>query len=415
MKLFPRLISRFAQAEFEKQVGLLPEERNGSTQHVMAVWPATGAQRMSNDDLEALRNSLLAVARDLGYPAPIASSVLNQVDLRWASVLHQSSLSPAEASFPDVWSFIALVLVPELTWWRAAGSTNVERFVGSDLTRHTWARLWWRAHLFTFGLAEPKFGWALWRDSAIGEAELDQIQTRRGGYGRCPKAFRALVRAYPDVTAAADELGFDRRVFWRQAYLRWVLRLGAFLDFSGLPEDQVQGLLTRLISEVASRAAPADAIDCEAGPSSASVDIPVSAPESFDDFPLSLMVLRLTEAVRLQGQVEAADLEEAFSAVTGLTVPADRGDILRGIAWQGQPLGYLAATKVDGAYVWRGGSTQPAPDRRWHDWSIKSFADHVAAEGITDVESACGALFAGRAGQTVKRAARAALKKASRQ
>ena len=75
----------------------------------------------------------------------------------------------------------------------------------------------------------------------IGEAELDQIQTRRGGYGRSPRAFRALVGVYPNVIELADEVGIDRRTFWRQRYLRWILRLGAFTNLTGMPEAELQG------------------------------------------------------------------------------------------------------------------------------------------------------------------------------
>ena len=107
---------------------------------------------------------------------------------------------------------------------------------------------------FTWGLADPEEGWDLWASSTIGEAELDQIQTRRGGYGRSPRAFRSLVRVYPAVIALADEIDADRRVFWRQGYLRWLLRLGAFTDFSGMPEMALREDLLALAHEVAATA-----------------------------------------------------------------------------------------------------------------------------------------------------------------
>src|SRR5262249_6542108 len=123
-------------------------------------------------------------------------------------------------------------------------------------TRHTLARLWWRAHLFTHGLDEPERGWGLWRDSDIGEADLDQIQTRRGGYGRSPRVFRTLVSLYPDVTVLADDHGTNRRTFWRQAYLRWILRLGAFTDFAAIEESALRHDLLTVAEESLDRSAP---------------------------------------------------------------------------------------------------------------------------------------------------------------
>jgi len=53
----------------------------------------------------------------------------------------------AEAGNRDVWSFTALVALPHLTRWRFV-TRNRERWLASDLTRHTWARLWWQVTVF---------------------------------------------------------------------------------------------------------------------------------------------------------------------------------------------------------------------------------------------------------------------------
>jgi hypothetical protein len=418
MKLYPRLPSRFAAELFMQQTALPLDEIQGAVSHPYTIWPATGAARVTNHDLEHLGSRLRAVAKASGFPASLGRAEHAELDIALARTLWEASeLSPVEAGFPDVWSFLALVLVPDVVWWRAAGSTNVERFVATDLTRHTLARLWWRAHLFTFGLDNPEEGWNLWRSTEIGEAELDQIQTRRGGYGRSPRAFRALVRAYPFAILLADEAGVDRRTFWRQRYLRWILRLGAFINFAGMPEDELDHDLRVLLGETVSGSAISATDDAGVDPERAAVrETEVSADEagtSFDALPLSSLVVHLTEAVRAAGAVPGEDLVTAFERASGITVPPRRAEILNGVAWQARTLRYVVLDDSSGRPVWRSGTVLPAPDRRWRDWSIESFTEHVrASNGTLDLTDLCAELFAGRAGATVKRIARGAMREA---
>jgi hypothetical protein len=412
MKLYPRLGRRFAHEEFARQASLSPTELSelAAGSHPLQVWPATGASRITPAELLEIRSELVGAAREHGWPSPLGRDDQRELDLAVARVLwERTDLTPAEAGFGDVWSFLALVVAPDVVWWRAVGSTNVERFVASDLTRHTLARLWWRAQLFTWGLGEPEQGWELWRSSAIGEADLDQIQTRRGGYGRSPKAFRALVRVYPLVTTLATEAGVDRRDFWRQAYLRWVLRLGAFTDFSALSERE----LDEDLAAVAHRLEPtgADGGGVDSALAEVSEGAEVSDGGDFDDQPLETIVLRLVEAVRARGEVADADLCAALESVAGVSVPADRHEIVAGIAWQGAALRYLKRSDDDGLPIWRPGEVMPAADRRWGEWSVASFKRHVAqCDGDFDVDRLAAELFAGRAGKTIKRLVRAAIR-----
>lgn len=254
-RLFPRLGRTFASRLWEEQRDRpLDELRCASAAtHPFAVWPATGAPRITAEELERLAETCRRVAADHGYPgqsldrdrrAPFDRALGRAL---WAD----APLTPAEAAVPEVWSFLALVLVPDVVHWRAADSTNVERFVASDLTRHTLARLWWRAHLFTHGLEDPSAGLALWE--TIGEADLDQIMTRRGGFGVSPKPFRALVRVYGRLDRMSSLAAVEsRREFWRSYYLRWLLRLGAFVDFHGLTEGELEEEFTRFLEELAS-------------------------------------------------------------------------------------------------------------------------------------------------------------------
>ena len=408
MKLYPRLSRRFAHDEFARQAALGPNELavTADTTHALITWPATGASRVTPQELANLRAEIVAAAEQHAWPRQLSQVGQRELDLLLARILwERADLSPAEAGFGDVWSFIAMVLVPEVVWWRAAGSTNIERFVASDLTRHTLARLWWRAQLFTYGLDDPEEGWELWRSSSIGEADLDQIQTRRGGYGRSPKVFRALVRLYPVFTELASTSGIERRRLWRDQYLRWLLRIGAFTNFSGLPEAELVEEFEVLARRLEGAAAPPSRTSVESLRSDAITGI-----HEFDALPLSMVVVHVAQAVRSGGELADEELYEAFEHAAGCSLPPSRREIVYGIAWQGVPLHYLAHEGEAGASTWRPGRVLPAPDRRWGEWSIESFKEHVAASNRdTDRDRLAAELFSGRAGRTVRRVVRAAV------
>lgn len=407
MKLHPRLSRRFASQALEEQNGMPLGDLTGAATHRHATWAATGASRVTPAELEALRDKILNIAVLHGFPEVATQQTQRAFDIDLARILWEwPHLTAAEAGVPGVWSFLALVLAPDVVRWRAAGSSNVERYVASDLTRHTFARLWWRAHLFTFGLDDPEAGWVIWRDSKIGEADLDQIQTRRGGYGRSPAAFRVLVTIYPEVVALADAAGIERRRFWRDAFLRWILRLGAFIDFGSIPEDGLREDFLAIAKELAAsmRDVPGGTVGTETAPPEEE-----RAWSNFDDVPLREVAVIIGEAVRASSEsLSDSDLLAAFETLAGMSLEATRAEIVRGIAWQAQSLKYVDADKT-GLAMWRPGKILPAPDRRWHDWSINSFAAHLRSRDEYDIDTACGQLYAGRAGKTVKRVARVAM------
>ena len=121
-------------------------------------------------------------------------------------------LSWAEAGNRGVWSFVSLIALPHPTAWRF-GTRNIERWIASDLTRHTWARLWWQAVVFENELDLP---------NALTESDLNQLLERRsiGGDAR-------LVRALGWAIVNESTGDVPRRYLIRDVTLR--LRLVASL------------------------------------------------------------------------------------------------------------------------------------------------------------------------------------------
>uniref|UniRef100_UPI003FA793CD DUF6339 family protein n=1 Tax=Streptomyces sp. GSL17-113 TaxID=3115365 RepID=UPI003FA793CD len=88
-----------------------------------------------------------------------------------AAALHTNMrLVPAEAASGDVWAFLALVLLPDVAYWRYPKPPG-DRILGTDLTRHVFGRMWWRAQL-VHSSDDPDPYAAL---EILGEAAFDQI------------------------------------------------------------------------------------------------------------------------------------------------------------------------------------------------------------------------------------------------
>ena len=81
------------------------------------------------------------------------------------------ALVPAEAAVPEVWTFVACQLVPDVVMWRW-GRDNQERWLGRGLVRHAFGRLWWQAHV----LVEKIDGDCDYRlIDRLSEADLNQV------------------------------------------------------------------------------------------------------------------------------------------------------------------------------------------------------------------------------------------------
>ena len=150
-RLHPRLLEAQAEQRFEELRSLSLDEirARARTEDAAAVFAATGAPRITRDELTDLEKGVRAATDEYGYPVTPGRDAARGFDRTLAGVyLDQGRLSPAEASSQEVWSFHALVLLPDVAYWRfrsESGDTNKERLVGSDLTRHAFGRLWWRA------------------------------------------------------------------------------------------------------------------------------------------------------------------------------------------------------------------------------------------------------------------------------
>lgn len=230
-KLWPRLPLALAVGEYDALVeGAVGVSRPS---HPAQVFTPVGGGRASEHDVEELVASLTACAILHGFPEPASDSRRVAFDKDAAMVLSsRMELTWSEGSSKDVWSFLALVALPEVTRWRF-GLANRERWIATDITRHTWSRLWWQAVTFA---GDPELL------GQLSESDLNQLLERRR-IGGDPRLATNLARAMVNAT---PEGGNGRRRVAREATARLRRRL-AYLDVRSMSDEQVRDLCVRLV------------------------------------------------------------------------------------------------------------------------------------------------------------------------
>jgi hypothetical protein len=220
--LWPRLVKPVAEECFKRI------ERAGTAQpaasHPEQVYAPVGGRRATDNDVRSLIDQVTRLATTWGYPDPATDERRIGFDRAAAPIVRDAmKLSWTEAGSREVWSFVAVVALPHVTMWRF-GTRNIERWVASDLTRHTWARLWWQAVVFQ---RDPQLL------AMLGESDLNQLLERRS-IGGDPRLVCAIARAVLERVSA----GGDRRSLFRNVTARLRRRL-AFIDPRSLSDQQV--------------------------------------------------------------------------------------------------------------------------------------------------------------------------------
>ncbi len=252
--LYPRLLPG-ATAELRARLlseGAEPPNPGQPLDLSRTVFAATGGQRITGSELLDLRHAIVELAVSSGFPGSRTRVGADAFDVSAARHLHQhSGMSPGEASQRAVWSFLGLVLLPDVCAWRYPARESGffdERFVAIDLTRHTLAKLWTRAHL----LRDPDVADPYELVGVLGENDLDQLLSRRRDIASTPALMRAIVRGHRDDPLRPKDPGevsaqVERDVL-RDSVKR-LRRLSAFLDLDARTTTELDGLVRRTRSE----------------------------------------------------------------------------------------------------------------------------------------------------------------------
>lgn len=244
--LFPRLLAGAAKELRASYLGKSPDELSGSaTQtHLAVFYAATGGVRLPSERLLRLRGAIVDAARERGFPAPHNRRQAAGFDIAVAEILHRDSgIIPAEAVAGDLWAFLSLVVMPDVAAWRYTDFHH-DRVLGTDVTRHVFGRLWWRAHLVHDRDAEPEDLYVAL--SVLGESAFDQIYARRTSIGGSPHIVRGILRVWQTVDIPLERV--TERDFLRDL-LKRILRLQAFISFDSLSAEDLDEELRTLVDE----------------------------------------------------------------------------------------------------------------------------------------------------------------------
>jgi hypothetical protein len=248
-RLYPRLLSEQARLLYGeyRDLQLSDLTTRHDTTHPSAVFAATGGDRVSASELGRLRTTILDLAQTAGFPEESTKSARADFDLALAALLHtEMGLVPAEAASGDVWAFLAMVLVPDVAYWRYPKPVP-DRVLATDITRHVFGRLWWRAHL-VHAPGEPHPYAAL---EILGEAAFDQIYARRKALGASPYMVKAILQVWSDL----DREGLNERELLRD-FLKRLLRLASFVCFDAMEEPALAAELRHVANESLAAVSP---------------------------------------------------------------------------------------------------------------------------------------------------------------
>ncbi|MFI7666550.1 DUF6339 family protein [Nocardia sp. NPDC049526] len=240
--LYPRLLRHRAKILAAEYKELTPLDLHGrwAITDESAVFVATGGTRVDHDKLRYLRDIIIDLAKESGFPEPPDARQKSSFDLTLAVALHKEMrIAPAEAAAGDVWAFLALLVLPDVAHWRYPKPPG-DRVLGSDLTRHVFGRMWWRAHLVHSPSDSDPYS-AL---DVLGEAAFDQIYTRRAALGGSPHLIKSILRVWRRM----DLHGLTDRDILRD-FLKRLLRLAPFVVFEALDESALDEELVEIAKE----------------------------------------------------------------------------------------------------------------------------------------------------------------------
>lgn len=230
--LYPRLLDTAAKSRYEELAALdLPALRiSAATRHPAAIFAATGGTRVTDKRLTELQGAVRQLADEFGYPTALGRRRVSEFDVRLAELLHREmDVVAAEAAVRPMWAFLALVVLPDVAYWRFP-ERHADRVLASDITRHVFGRVWWRAHLLHDSTADDPYHLV----GVFGEAEFDHIFGRRRAIGGSRAVIRAIAQHFP----SADRAGHADREVLRET-LKVLARRGAFQDFESHDHDDV--------------------------------------------------------------------------------------------------------------------------------------------------------------------------------
>jgi hypothetical protein len=192
--------------------------------------------RIPESHLEDFRQEVRAFVDELGWPEPYETEERLLFRTKLPTILHQKmAISAANAGRAGVWSFLSLVLMPDVAIWRWPDLTpqRVKGHAERSRNRHLFRVAWWRAEVLGESSADLL--------AELSEDNLVQILERPGLF-RDHRLATATGDAFVDYRSEIPG-GVSHEDVFRDLCKR-LNRLGAFVLFEVLKAEE----LTEVIS-----------------------------------------------------------------------------------------------------------------------------------------------------------------------
>lgn len=245
--IYPEIDSSTERLLYDELSGRTPQEARANSElaHPASTFVPNGV-RVPPDHLRELRDSIRGLVGELGWPAECGREEAWAFRCRLPGLLHdQMEISPANAARAGVWSFLSMVLVPDVAVWRWP-DLPAERVLGHAeraAVRNLLRIPWWRAEVLGTGPTDPPA--VLSEDNLVGIIERPGLFTHRRVARETARLFIQHIESQSDGRSNED--------LFREVCKR-LLRLGAFTAFELLDDDRLGALIVEVIRDsVASR------------------------------------------------------------------------------------------------------------------------------------------------------------------
>lgn len=239
MFVYPRLPRAIANQLIDEQSGLSTDQlrRQSSTSHPAAA-PARAGIVVPEQRLARVRDAVRTAIKDADppLPSPLGARVAEFDRIIGRELYEGMQILPGDAASEGVWSFMTLVLLPEIGPWRFPGSGH-KRYLG--VPRNVLRRTWWRAHVLG-----PDLGGCADKAPHLGEDELVQL-FERPTLAANPWVAKALVAT---IHRTSGDLATARSPFVRDLTRR-LLRLTPLLSLDALEDEDLDDLLADVAAQ----------------------------------------------------------------------------------------------------------------------------------------------------------------------
>jgi hypothetical protein len=244
---FPRLQRDTARALLAdyNHLGVPQLTLHAAVEHPQSFFypTAPSGRQATTDVIASFQTTVRDIASKHGYPEqlPERDPARTRFDREVVGIIQQvAPMLPAEAAQEGVWSFLSLIVLPDVAFWRWPNKSrrdDYERILGYP--RNVFRRLWWRAYVF--GTEAGCAGAEIFEDEAVAILERTAI----GGN-------RPLARAIAETHVGRFRGSPKRTEIMRDAMKR-IRRLHAFLSFHSLDESELREVVSEVFDQAEKR------------------------------------------------------------------------------------------------------------------------------------------------------------------